>query len=150
MEKAAGVFSTYHVMLTSDAYNPFGRAGMRMLRQMAEEGFEIGLHFDARAYGNEARLDDLANAITVLETIVMGKVHSFSLHEPRSLYHIVYNAEKDHFLQDYINAYHPEFFGDDRYFSDSTYNARGVDAGNWLKRAESRVVQFLSHPIQYF
>lgn len=50
LEQQEDVSSTYFVLLTSDFYNVFSKTNRDKLRQIADCGHEIGLHFDEAAY----------------------------------------------------------------------------------------------------
>jgi hypothetical protein len=50
IEKDAGIRASFFFLMSSDTYNPASGTNRALLRDMAEEGFEIGLHFDPTIY----------------------------------------------------------------------------------------------------
>ena len=142
------VFSTYYVLMTSDLYNLSSRINRVLLRKMSNAGFEIGLHFDQRAYGDLSRYDlqaALANECNQLQDILGSDVSSYCFHNPNA-----YGRTKIGEISDLINAYNPEIFNDDCYISDSLFSFRGKDPVEWVEKSKTQIIQFLAHPFQYF
>ena len=147
LELEEKVLSTYHIRLTSDSYNPFGRSNLQLLRKMCLEGFDVGLHFDPRVYGdiNETKAFIVfQEELHILEFFLGQAVYSFSFHEPKSTECFSYMVEGK------VNAYSDEVFNKNCYVSDSTFNRYKNDMTVWIDKAKKQRIQFLSHPIQYF
>ena len=145
LEKQQGVRSTFFVMTTSPTYNPASPHNRDRLRQMAADDFEIGLHFDPVIYG-EADSEDLQEHAETearyLSTITGAEVRSISLHNPS-----VHGQFP--FFQDFINAYDPAVFDEERYLADSRMLFSGKDPFAFALQAKDRPVQILLHPLHY-
>jgi hypothetical protein len=141
VEAATGTRSTYFILTSAHTYNPASPANRRMLRAMAERGFEIGLHFDPTVHADAA--DDLlagkASAEAAwLEDIVGQPVRSVSLHNPSI--HGRYPL-----FSGFVNAYDPRIFSAECYASDSRM-LLACDPALIVERARTRTTQLLLHP----
>jgi hypothetical protein len=144
VEADAGVRSSLFFLTTAATYNLAAARNRRMLREMAAQGFEIGLHFDPTVYGDVADEDlrpYLEAEARVLEDILGAEVRSVSLHNPSV--HGRYPI-----FEGWRNAYDPSIFGADRYLSDSRMSFRRDPAGFLAGRA-GEVSQLLLHPLHY-
>ena len=143
LEKSIGITSTYYVMLTSEIYNIFSPSNVKMLNTMIDNGFEIGLHFDPMLYTNHS--EDLSyyfnKEIALFESFFGIKIKSYSMHQP--------SVHGEYLKTDLIDAYHTDIFHTDFYISDSCFNFRGKNPIEFLKKSDSRLVQFLTHPSQW-
>jgi hypothetical protein len=145
IEKECGVESTFFIMTTCHTYNPLSLENRKMLSEMADNGFEIGLHFDPTVYGGisinelKSRVD---MEIKILESIVNREVKSISLHNPSV------NGQFPLF-EGYKNAYSKDIFSDEVYMSDSCMNFRGKSPFEFIKRAKKTTIQILLHPLHY-
>lgn len=82
LEHAAGVRSTFFVLVDGQFYNPLHSEVVRQIRQIHSLGHEIGLHF---AVSNAAEADigkEVAFRLELLSTIAGVTVRSFSQHDP--------------------------------------------------------------------
>jgi hypothetical protein len=82
LEHAAGVVSTYFVLVDGQFYNPLDRATVHQIRQIHALGHEIGLHF---AVGSAVTADvgeEVAFRLNLLTDILGAPIHSFSQHDP--------------------------------------------------------------------
>jgi hypothetical protein len=145
IEEGCDIESTFFVMVTSPLYNPLSSENQKMLSKMANNGFEIGLHFDPFIYGNIS-LNKLKSKVDmeakILESICNHKVTSVSLHNP-SIH------GQFPIFDGYRNAYHKDIFSDDVYLSDSCMNFRDKNPFEFVKRAKKTPIQILLHPIHY-
>lgn len=83
IEAGRGVQATYFVMLRSPLYNALGRANQTLLREIAQLGHWIGLHFDvAFTPDNRPAIDWLETEADVLATMLGVPVESVSFHQP--------------------------------------------------------------------
>jgi hypothetical protein len=83
MEHAAGVTSTFFVLVDGQFYNPLGGEVVRQLRRIHSLGHEIGLHFAlSSAVETEEIGREVAFRLEVLSAIVGAPVRSFSQHDP--------------------------------------------------------------------
>ena len=83
MEHAAGVASTFFVLVDGQFYNPLQSEVVRQLRRIHSLGHEIGLHF---AVSSAVEPDDIGQEVAfrleVLSAIAAAPVRSFSQHDP--------------------------------------------------------------------
>jgi hypothetical protein len=83
IENGLGIRSTYFVMVRSAMYNPFGRANQTLLREIAELGHWIGLHYDvAFVPPGRTATEWIGIEADVLATMLGVKVRSVSFHQP--------------------------------------------------------------------
>ena len=115
-----------------------------MLRQIADWGFDIGLHFDPTTYG-DADQDKLQKRCefeaSILADVTGQPVRSVSLHNPSV--HGQYPI-----FDGLVNAYDQAVFTPDIYLSDSRMTFRH-DPYVFVDRASGGPVQVLLHPIHY-
>lgn len=145
VENELEVPATYFIMLTSPAYNPLSRPGRKIIREMADSGAEIGLHFDPSLYdaGSSAEFESFAEHEAQMLAEASGTaITAISLHCPSV------NGIYPEFSR-FINAYDKQFFSEDLYCSDSCKSFRGKDPRKWAELAESNTIQFLTHPLHY-
>jgi hypothetical protein len=84
-EHEHGVQSDYFVLTTSPFYNPAAGPSRAMLREMADLGHGIGLHFDETVYtghDDTALAADCAAEVATLEAIVNRPLVGVSYHRP--------------------------------------------------------------------
>ncbi len=138
LEKENQIKSTYYLLLTSDLYNPFSLRNKKILNEMVESGFEIGLHFDPMAYSSGDMLDNFKKEIEMFEKYLGIKLYSYSMHNPSITgEYVKYSG--------LIDAYSSEIFCDECYISDSTFNFRGKDFHEFIKKSKDRLIQLLIH-----
>ena len=144
IEAARGMRGHYFVLLRTEMYNPWSRAGRADLVALAEGGHDIGLHLDAALYADDVNALDRAcgEACDALEQLLGRAVSLVSLHRPRRGL-----LGLDRPLGGRRHTYQPAFFSAIGYCSDS----RGAwHHGHPLAHqavAQSRALQLLTHPI---
>lgn len=83
LEHAAGVTSTFFVLVDGQFYNPLHREVIRQLRRIRSLGHEVGLHF---AVSSAVEANDIGREVAfrmqVLSSILGATVQSFSQHDP--------------------------------------------------------------------
>jgi len=134
--------STYYVLLTASIYNVFSKKNQKYIREMINDGFEIGLHFDPTVYGcvsKKTLTDKIKSEATVFEMIFDYKIKSYSLHQPS-----IYGGYID--TSSYIDAYNKDIFDDDRYISDSSFSFRGKNPIEYIEKSKTELIQMLIHP----
>ncbi len=144
IEAARGMAAHYFVLLRTEMYNPWSRAGRADLRAIADAGHDIGLHFDAALYADD--LDTLDRVCReecdVLEQPMGRAVSLVSLHRPRkSLLGL------DRPLGGRRHTYEPAFFTAIGYCSDSRGAWHHGHPLDHQAAAENRALQLLTHPI---
>ena len=144
VEKELALRATYFVLLRGEIYNPFSKAGLDGLMEIAGMGHEIGLHLDAALYGDDRRaLDRAAEAeCAALEALVGREVRVISFHRPaKSLLGFAGPiAGRRH-------AYEPRFFAEMGYCSDSKGDWHHGAPLEHPAVAKGRALQLLTHPV---
>lgn len=143
-EADRGIRGSFFFLTTASTYNCQSRANRSMIRQMADDGFEIGLHFDPSMYQAVAveELGHHARAETAqLEDICGCRVNSVSLHNPSV-------ANEYPMLPGWLNAYDDAIFDPSVYLSDSRMTFR-ADPKEFFAKARERTHQLLLHPMHY-
>lgn len=82
LDHAAGVASTFFVLVDGQFYNPLSSATVEQLRRIHELGHEVGLHFALSSAVHADVGDEVAFRLDVLSDIVGAPVRSFSQHDP--------------------------------------------------------------------
>jgi hypothetical protein len=142
LETGLGVTASYFVLLRSDIYNPFAPENADALKRIAEQGHEIGLHFDASLYDSDALEKAAETECGLLEVLIERPVATISFHRPAKALQGCAG-----FFAGRRHAYEPLFFTEMGYCSDSR---GGWHHGHPLDHdavAEGRGLQLLTHPI---
>ena len=138
------VRGSYFFLTTASTYNCQSPDNRKMIRQMADDGFEIGLHFDPSVY-QTVDIEELGrlarNEAAQLEDISGSRLVSVSLHNPSIL-------NQYPMLSGWLNAYDEVIFKPEVYLSDSRMKFRS-DPAEFFTSADSRVHQLLLHPMHY-
>jgi len=82
LEHAAGISSTFFVLVDGQFYNPLDSEVVRQIRRIHELGHEIGLHFAVSTAVHADVGAEVAFRLSVLSDIVGTAVRSFSQHDP--------------------------------------------------------------------
>jgi hypothetical protein len=82
LEHAAGITSTFFVLVDGQFYNPLESEVVRHIRQIHALGHEVGLHFAASSSVYPDIGQEVAFRLNVLSSIVEVNVRSFSQHDP--------------------------------------------------------------------
>jgi len=82
LEHAAGVVSTFFVLVDGQFYNPLHSEIVRQLRRIRALGHEIGLHFAVNAAVEDDIGKEVAFRLDILSSLVGAPVRSFSQHDP--------------------------------------------------------------------
>jgi len=143
VEKENGIKSTYYVLLTSDLYNPFSNKNKKILKEMVESGFEVGLHFDPMAYNSGDLIENFEKEVNVFEKFLRIKLYSYSMHNPSITGEYVKYPKL-------IDAYNSDIFNDKCYISDSTFSFRGKDLNKYIEKSNSELIQLLIHADHLF
>ena len=81
LEHAAGVASTFFVLVDGQFYNPLQNEVIRQIRQIDSLGHEIGLHFAASSAFDAEIGQEVAFRLEVLSAVAGTTVQSFSQHD---------------------------------------------------------------------
>ena len=82
LEHAAGIQSTYFVLVDGQFYNPVGADAVRQVRRIRSLGHEIGLHFAAASAVEPDIGREVAFRLEILSAIAGAPARSFSQHDP--------------------------------------------------------------------
>lgn len=141
IEAELGIQSTYFVLLSSPLYNVFEGGQRSRVREIAELGHEIGLHFSTHGYWSaddspdaEAIETRVAEERAVLETVAPEVTEAISFHIPPSW---VLGRSFDGFP----SAYAPAYFEEIDYVADSGQRWRDEPPA-----IGDGAVQILTHP----
>lgn len=118
LEAEEGVRSTWFVLLRTEFYNVFSKAGTEALRYIRSLGHEIGLHFDEASYAPALEPDEVVQNIVkecgLLSALLETRVSTVSMHRPSKS-----TLEADFQIPGIVNSYGKTFFRDFKYLSDS-------------------------------
>lgn len=146
-EAEQGAVATYFVLITQH-YNPLYPPNARMLRELAEMGHEIGLHYDLMTYpeGEDEALDHLRWELDVLGGVIGFPVRCISMHQP-------YKGRPDIFreLDGYVHPHNPAYGTNLVYVSDSCRAWRDESLLGFLSAddPDGRLL-LLTHPESWF
>lgn len=139
LEAEEGVAATYFVQTACDFYNLLGTVGRAAIREIADAGHEIGLHYAAARYVGPGGAAAIAADVRLLEDLGGRKVVSAAQHIPIDDGAVDLSAHICH------DAYHSRFTsGDMIYISDSLMQWRAETPHDLLDARRS--FQLLVHP----
>lgn len=144
IEKEECVRSTYFVLVTSDFYNILSLHNKKMLREIAECGHEIGLHFDEMCCNQEKDyLKSIKIEADILSSVIEKKVEVVSMHRPSK-------GMLDANLQipGMVNTYSNIFFKGYKYISDSRRKWR-ESPKDIISHMGYDKLHILTHPFWY-
>lgn len=146
IEKSINVKSTLFFLTSSPCYNVNTFNNRKLIRKIAEDGFEVGLHLDLLVYPHLKEDEDFElvalKEASILEDIIGVKIETYSIHNPSI--HGQYPSFKT-----LRNAYASKFFKPELYLSDSRMNFRGKDPFEFAKLAINNLIQVTLHPIHF-
>ncbi len=146
VEREAGVVSTYMVMMESQLYDISLGDAVRMVREIAAMGHEIGVHFDCpgELRNGNGSVETIGPLIlrdcARLEDALGLPVQSISFHRP-----IPWLLRGPLLVRGKVNAYAAELMN--WYLSDSKGAWRAGQPLPLLSDASQMVLQLLTHPI---
>lgn len=139
--------STYFVMLNTDIYNAYSSKNRSLLHKILRNGFQIGLHFDEKAYDDAFNAQDcierVRNEAAVLSDIIGKSVTAVSMHRPSQSF-LAANLDIPHMY----NSYSKDFFSKFKYVSDSRMRWR-EDIEGLIRNRSINALHVLTHPIWY-
>jgi len=142
-ERDWGYRSTYFVLLACDNHNALSGPGAKAVRDLADLGHEVGLHYDAQAMAERGGDMDaqLALELSILANLIGRPIRSIAMHNPS-----IQGADPFAGVDFAVNAYSKDIIDEGGYYSDS--------AGAWRDHATDAIgkgevperVQLLIHP----
>lgn len=144
IEAGHEMFGHYFVLLRTEMYNPWSRAGRADLRALDKEGHAIGLHLDAALYADDLDILDRAceEECDALAQLLGRAVTLVSLHRPHASL-----LGLDRLLGGRRHTYQPEFFSAIGYCSDSRGAWHHGHPFEHEAAVQARALQLLTHPI---
>jgi len=143
LERALGIRSTFFVLTTAPVYNVLHPANRRMLVEMSDSGFEIGLHFDISVYPDktkESLQTEVDREATILDQILGRKaVNSICIHNPGA--EGLFPS-----FRGYKNTC--DFYAKDRVLKDSRKHL-DKNPFEFIKRGKEEVIALWLHPVHY-
>jgi hypothetical protein len=143
VNRELGVSATFFVLLSADFYNLASAEGRAALKHLRANGQNVGLHFDASAYGSE---DDLDRAVdreaAILASLLESPPAAVSFHRPAPA---LLGRTGD--IAGLPSAYDPKYFREMEYCSDSRgafHHGEPFDREAFQRR---KPFQLLLHPI---
>jgi hypothetical protein len=137
-----GIQGTFFVQVASPFYNTLTPEGRQALQQITEAGQKLGLHY----YHQGGRLDveRLKHEYELLLSISPSAEQVVAWHNPDGpLEPLIKGAHEAGFLSTYMN----EFYGVEKYVSDSNCERLPTDILNFARTTASPLVQVLLHPV---
>ena len=140
-ETRRGIRSTYFILLYNDYYDPLTSKGESTMREMVQNGHEIGLHWDSSLYPKEAAelQRHFTQDIESLGSALGTRIQSASQHIPTDTPGL--DVEKYVRYETYSEEVRSRF----SYVSDSSMQWREYTPIDLIE-TETRI-QFLAHPI---
>ena len=144
IESELGVKACYFVLLRSELYNPMSKVGKEIINRILDLGHEVGLHFDSTLYEND--IVSMENGAiwecNVLEQILGQSIKVISFHRPYSHF-----LGLERLIAGRIHVYHPKYYSDIGYCSDSRGGWHYGDPLNHSSFQNKLALQLLTHPI---
>jgi hypothetical protein len=136
LERDNNINSTFFFMTTSHLYNVLSSRNKEIIREIHDNGFEIGLHFSTHAYGtydtNYDYMNEAMKEADILSSIIGTQVDILCLHCPKEEKMIpVFNNVK----------WTENFVGDSKKDIDEQ------DIYRMISKSDKEVVSLLFHPI---
>lgn len=145
VEAKEGLRSTYFINPHCEFYNFLEKNQLALVKEIAQLGHDIGLHFDAAFYNTESE-DELNEQVTceadLLELFIGIRPSAFSFHNP-SAFHLTCEADTYGGL---VNCYSKRFKTEVPYCSDSNGYWRFRRLLDVLSEAKDSCLQVLTHP----
>ena len=140
LEKDIGVDSIFVIRVTGETYNPLSRKNRKIIKEIHDMGFRIGLHFDTSIYdtNNLRKLVEFAKEESnVLSSIINDDIWFISIHNP-SIH------GKTPLLRGFYNMHHLY----NGYLSDSGMEFN-KDPYKFLEEESEGTKQIILHPCHY-
>jgi len=138
-ENKLKICSTFFFMITSNLYNPFSEHNQKLIKEIADMGHKISIHFVPAAHEG---LEEFAYEKSVFENIFKKKVDIASVHQPG-----VFLNKNNITLSGTPQTYQDIFFKKMRYISDSKGRDIFPLINNYLEEPRKIGLHLLIHPI---
>ncbi len=138
-ESQLKISSTFFFMLCSNLYNPLSAHNQKLIKDIADIGHKVSIHFDPTVYKS---LEYFRYEKNVFEKIFGKKVDIVSIHRPN---HFLNN--NDIHLLGTPQTYQNIFFKKMKYISDSAGKDVFPQITKYLKEPRTLGLHLLIHPI---
>jgi peptidoglycan/xylan/chitin deacetylase (PgdA/CDA1 family) len=136
LEKDNNINSTFFFMVSSHLYNVFSKRNSEIIREIHDNGFEIGLHFSTHAYGEYDTNYDYAKEsyreAKILSSIIGEQVTRLCLHCP---------------IEEKIIPWFNNVEWTENFVGDSKKDIDEQDIYKMISKSDKEVVSLLFHPI---
>ena len=134
-----GIYSTYFFMLTCNMYNLMSYEHQRLVKDIAEMGHKISIHFDPTVYDE---LEKFENEKKLFESIFEVEVDIVSIHRPGR-----FLENNNVSLCGTPQTYNDAYFKQMRYLSDSGGRNVMPQLADFLKGTRTQGLHLLIHPL---
>lgn len=137
--------SIYFVMLSTEFYNLFSRAGRESLFEIIEQGHDIGLHYDLSVYSSHTNIEkEISDECKILESLINRQINYVAPHRPSSYCKEILNNKNT--IASRAHPYQPKYFSNNRYIAESSgYWSHGHPLDNENYKSK-KGIQLLTHP----
>ena len=155
LEAGQGFHTSYLVQLTNNAYNPFSKKNLDMLKSIVSMGHNVGLHYHTNGQEDvEVIRKEIKEQAEILSSFLCAPVDRFSFHRPPAA--LLRHGIK---VEGLLNTYSKEFFTytddiaslkptDVHYLSDSNHQWKfGQPTKEWIDAHKK--IQCLFHPLSW-
>jgi len=133
------ICSTFFFMLCSNLYNPLSAHNKKLIKDIADMGHKVSIHFDPTVYES---LECLRYEKNIFENIFGKKVDIVSIHRPK---HFLDN--NDIKLSGTPQTYQDVFFKNMKYITDSAGKDVFPQITKYLEEPRKFGLHLLTHPI---
>lgn len=138
-EQEINVKSTYFFMLNSSFYNIISTDSQSLVKDIADMGHKISIHFDPNAYKS---LKNFINEKLIFENIFKKKVDIVSIHRPGK-----FLDNNNILLSGIPQTYQDIYFKNMKYISDSGGRDIFTHISEYLNGSSNMGLHLLVHPI---
>lgn len=139
IEESIDVSSTFFFMLTSNMYNIFSTINQALIKDIAQMGHKISVHFDPTVYSS---LDSFLFEKEAFENIFNIEVDIASIHRPG-----IFLNNNDLSLCGINQTYQDKYFKNMKYISDSGGRNILPILDSFLSDNQNKGLHLLVHPI---
>ena len=139
---AHSVTATFFILVSSPLYNIFSAEDCRSLRQIVNNGQNIGMHYHHT--DGPLNVDRLEREFSALRLVVPEAQRVVAWHNPEGeLEELNRQANQAGFISTYEN----KFFGPDHYMSDSNMRRNSDEIILSIQQTRGQLLQVLLHPL---
>lgn len=140
VEVEVGVRSIFFFQPNSDFYNIMSKTITDLILEVADQGFQIGLHIDASSLFSPEEVNDEVYRFFNFFSGILPLQKTISFHRPPQ--RVLSNLQ----IPGFINTYEDRFFKSIRYFSDSKRRDFYEELNDSIRLDRETNIQLLIHP----